>query len=113
MFKTFKIAPFIAATALLNIAPALAAPALAAPVSGQNVSIVSTADIDLSSAAGRAALDHRLVIAADEVCGTASDADLVGKNRARECRKEVLADARFATVEFANRRMPIRLAAAR
>ena len=108
MFNTFKIALFAAATTLLN-----AAPAFAEPVTGQNVSIVSTADLDLSSAAGRAALDHRLVIAADEVCGTPSDSDLVGKNRARECRKEVLADARSATAELASRQMPIHLAAAR
>jgi UrcA family protein len=108
MFKTFKIALFAAATALLNVVPAFAE-----PVTGQSVSIVSTAGLDLSSAAGRAALDHRLVIAADEVCGAPSDADLVGKNRARACREEVLAEARSASAELASSGSPIRIAAAR
>jgi UrcA family protein len=108
MFNTFKIALFAAATALLNVAPAFAE-----PVTGQNVSIVSTADLDLSNSAGRAELDHRLVIAADEVCGAPSDADLVGKNRARECRDEVLAQARSASAQLASREIPIRIAAAR
>jgi len=108
MFNTFKIALFAAATMLLN-----AAPAFAEPVTGQNVSIVSTAGLDLSSSAGRAKLDHRLVIAADEVCGAPSDADLAGKNRARECRDEVLAQARAAGAELASRQIPLRIAAAR
>ncbi len=108
MFKHFKIALFVAATGLLS-----AAPVVAEPLTGQNVSIVSAAGLDLSSASGRAALDHRLVIAADEVCGTPSDADLAGKNRARECREAVLAEARSASAELATRGSPIRIAAAR
>ena len=108
MFKHFKIALFVAATGLLS-----AAPAVAEPLTGQNVSIVSAAGLDLSSAAGRRVLDHRLVIAADEVCGTPSDADLAGKNRARECREAVLAEARSASAELATRDSPIRIAAAR
>jgi UrcA family protein len=108
MFRTFKIALFAAATAFLNVAPAFAE-----PVTGQSVSIVSTAGLDLSSAAGRATLDHRLVIAANEVCGTPSDADLVGKNRSRECREQVLAEARSAGAQLASREIPIRIAAAR
>ncbi len=108
MFKTFKITLFVAATGLLNVAPALAE-----PVTGQNVSIVSTAGLDLSSPAGRAQLDHRLIAAAYEVCGTPSDADIVGKNRAQECRDEVIADARSASAELASRASPVQLAAAR
>lgn len=65
----------------------------AAPVD-LNVSIVHIADLNLSNAAGRAQLDQRLVIAAHEVCGTASDADLAGQNDVRDCRHRVLADAR-------------------
>jgi UrcA family protein len=89
--QTLKIiaASFLAATAVIKAAPALAEPAPA-----QNVSIVRTADLDLSTSGGREALDHRLVIAASEVCGTASDVDLAGKNQVRECRRNVLAQAR-------------------
>ncbi len=54
---------------------------MAETAGGQNVSIVQTGDLDLSTSAGRSALDHRLVIAAREVCGTASDVDLAGKNQ--------------------------------
>jgi UrcA family protein len=53
------------------------------------------------------------VNAAYEVCGTPSDADLVGKNRARDCREQVLAEARSATAQLASRGTSIRIAAAR
>ena len=48
----------------------------------------------MSSDAGRRQLDLRLARAAREVCGTASDVDLEGKNEVRQCRDEVLAKAR-------------------
>ena len=85
----------IAATAFLITAAALkAAPALAEPVApAVNVSHVRTADLDLSSRNGQRVLDARLAHAAREVCGTASDADLVGKNDDRKCRADVLAKA--------------------
>ena len=91
MNKGFQIAlaSFAITTAVIKAAPALAEPAPA-----QNISIVRTADLDLSTDAGRRALDQRLAIAAREVCGTASDADLTGKNEARRCRANVLAEAR-------------------
>jgi UrcA family protein len=60
-----------------------------------NVSYVHTADLDLSSRAGQRALDVRLARAAREVCGTASDVDLEGKNQVRQCRDETLANARM------------------
>jgi len=109
MLKTFKItlSAFLATAALLKVAPALAEPAPA-----QNVTIVRTADLDLSSGAGRAALDHRLVTAAYEVCGTPSDADLAGKNQARACRSDVLTRARATTQQVASRGSPILIAAA-
>ena len=109
MIKTFKIAfgAFLVTAALLKTVPALAEPAVA-----PNVRIVQTADLDLSSPAGRVALDRRLIAAAAEVCGTPSDADLAGKNRARECRAEVLANARAATAQIASREAPA-LASAR
>ena len=110
MKQTLKI---MAISALATVAVIKAAPLLAEPVTGQNVTIVSTAGIDLSSAAGRSELDHRLINAAYEVCGTASDADLVGKNRASECRKDVLSEARAATARLGSAGSPIRIAAAR
>ena len=108
----------IAATAFLITAAAIkAAPALAEPVQpATNVSRVQTADLDLSSRSGQRALDARLAHAAREVCGTASDADLAGKNADRKCRADVLAKAndqrdhllavagRGASIEVANAR---------
>jgi UrcA family protein len=108
MFKTFKFALFIAATAIINYSPAFAA-----PIATPSVTVVSTAGLDLSSAVGRAELDHRLVVAAYEVCGTPSDVDLIGKNQARDCRADVLAKARAESRQLASRGSPIRIAAAR
>ena len=56
-------------------------------------SIVHTADLDLSRASGRQELDRRIVRAAREVCGDASNVDLEGKNAARQCRDETIAAA--------------------
>ena len=92
----------IAASALVTAVAIKAVPALAEPAP-QNVSIVQTADLDLSTKAGRDALDHRLVIAAYEVCGTASDVDLAGKNEVRACRADVLAKARTDSEQLASR----------
>jgi UrcA family protein len=84
----------IAAAAFLITAVAIkATPALADPAAPVNVSRVQTADLDLSTSAGQRALDIRLANAARDVCGTASDVDLQGKNEVRKCRIEVLAKA--------------------
>jgi len=80
---------------------------MAEPIQPQNISIVHTSDLDLSSRAGRAALDRRLVIAAFEVCGTASDIDLRGKNAVRACRAEILAKARADGQQLAGRGAPV------
>jgi len=40
---------------------------------------------DLATKAGQAALDRRLAFAVRDVCGSASDADLHGKNVVRRC----------------------------
>ena len=95
----------IIASALITTAAIKAVPAFAEPASGADVavSIVRTADLDLSSQAGRRALDARLAHAAREVCGTASDVDLEGKNKARACRAAVLADARSQGEQLAQR----------
>jgi len=108
MFKTIKFTLFAASAFIINVSPAFAE-----PIAGPSVSVVSTAGLDLSSAAGRAELDHRLVTAAFEVCGTPSDVDLVGKNQARACRADVLLKARAQSQQLASRGSAIRIAAAR
>lgn len=97
MKKPFLI---ILGSALATGAIIKAAPALAEPT--QAVSVVRTADLDLSTTAGREALDHRLVLAAYDVCGTASDVDLAGKNAVRACRTAVLAKARASGEQLAS-----------
>jgi UrcA family protein len=77
---------FLATLLAFTATPALAEP----PVTVST--IVQTADLDLSSQAGQRALDHRLTLAAKEVCGSASDVDLAGKNEVRRCRAETLAN---------------------
>lgn len=84
------------ASALITAGALRAAPALAeAPSSDVQtyVSYVKTADLDLSSERGQRTLDRRVAQAAREVCGTASDVDLVGQNKARECRETAVAKA--------------------
>jgi UrcA family protein len=103
----------IAVSAVATAAIIKAVPAFSEPLPAQNVSVVHTKDLDLSSEAGRAALDHRLVTAAFEVCGTASDADLAGRNQVRDCRADVLAKARAESEQLASRNGMIVVAAAR
>ena len=94
MKRSFYIA---LVSALLTGGLIKAAPAFAQDqVPGQAVvSLVRTADIDISTADGQRQLDRRLSIAAREVCGTASDADLAGKNDVRACRADTLAKAKL------------------
>jgi UrcA family protein len=110
MKQTLKIISVsaLAAAALIKAVPAFAEQALA-----QNIIIVHTNDLDLSSAKGRAALDHRLVNAAKLVCGTASDFDLAGNNAVRACRIDILARARATSEQLASREGPILLSAGR
>jgi UrcA family protein len=66
----------------------------ATPVLAEPITVTSTvqiADLDLSSAKGQRALDSRLVRAVKDVCGSASDVDVAGKNEVRRCRSETLA----------------------
>lgn len=102
MNKTLKIVltSFAITAGLIKGAPTMAEPAANASV---NVSYVHTADLDLSTTAGQRAFDHRLNIAAREVCGTASDVDLAGQNDVRKCRVDVLAKARATGAELAAR----------
>ena len=56
--------------------------------------VVQVRRFNLNSQEGRRRLDRQLAIAAWEVCGSASDVDIAGKNDVRRCRSEVLAKAR-------------------
>ena len=88
-----KALQIVAAAFLVTAVAIKATPALAEPAAPINVSRVQTSDLDLSTRAGQRALDARLAQAARDVCGTASDVDLKGKNEVRKCRGEVLAKA--------------------
>ena len=79
-------------------------------------SVVRTADLDLSNADGRLELQRRIVRAAYEVCGTASDVDLEGKNAVRQCRDETISQAAIQREQLfaaANAGSPIVVASAR
>lgn len=90
-----KAITIVLASAFITGAAIEAVPAFAETNSPEvAVSVVHTADLDLTSDSGKRQLDRRLSIAAREVCGTASDFDLEGKNEVRECRDLVLANAR-------------------
>lgn len=77
----------------LLILAALAAVSIGQPVSAQtapaNPSIaVAHKDLDLRTAAGTKALDRRIWRAVVQVCGTAPEFDLAGKNNVRQCRRD-------------------------
>ena len=94
----------IIASALITTAAIKAAPVLAEPVRADvNTSIVHTADLDLKTEAGQRTLDRRLVQAASDVCGVASDVDLVGQNKVRACRHAALSEARSQGRRLASR----------
>jgi UrcA family protein len=79
-------------------------------------SVVDTADLDLSSANGQRQLDLRIIQAAREVCGGVSDADLRGKNAARQCVASTIAAAaskREHLLAAARAGQPIRVASTR
>ena len=84
--------PFViaAVSAIITAGLIKAAPALAEPAQA-NVSVVQTADLDLASPDGQRALELRVARAAREVCGTASDVDLVGQNKVRQCFHDTIA----------------------
>lgn len=111
---TIILTSFAITASVIKAAPALAE--TTAPASAVNVSLVRTADLDLGSSAGQRKLDQRLANAAREVCGTASDADLEGKNDVRQCRDETIAKAkgqRDAVLAAAERGATIAVTASR
>ena len=89
---TIILTSFAITAGVIKAAPAFAETAQA-PTS-VNVSLVRTADLDLASSQGQRQLDQRLANVAREVCGTASDVDIEGKNEVRKCRDSTLAKAR-------------------
>jgi UrcA family protein len=96
MKSTLKI---ILTSALITAGALRATPALAEAPPGNfetRISYVQTADLDLSSKDGQRTLKVRIAQAAREVCGKPSDSDLVGQNRARDCRHDVVARASSA-----------------
>lgn len=100
MKKTLLI---ILGSALAAGAAIKAEPAFSQPhdvSAGANVSIVRTADLDLSTKAGQRQLERRLITASREVCGEASDSDLKGQNDVRRCREDVLSAARAKADEI-------------
>ena len=111
-----KAINIVIASALITATVIKAAPAFAEPATPDvNVSVVRTADLNLTDPAGQRALELRLVRAAQEVCGTASDVDLEGKNEVRACRNDVLARAHSQrdAILASNGSGEIRIAAAR
>ncbi|MBA3678230.1 MAG: UrcA family protein [Sphingosinicella sp.] len=77
---------------------------------------VDYSDLDLSNEAGRARLDHRIRIAIQQVCGTASDSDLEGKNEVRRCRaatRDRIANIRDIAIASAARPSPISIVSGR
>jgi len=84
---------------ILFAAATLAAAVTASPVFARpaNVEqrIVSYADLDLSSAAGRARLDRRILAAVRDLCGEAPSFDLARRRAARECIAETRANVRL------------------
>ena len=82
---------------LLTLAALAAVPSLPAIAQAPaRTEVVSFADLELDTPAGRATLARRIRHAADQVCGTASDFDLVGQNRLFRCRADAVAAAEQA-----------------
>ena len=76
--------------AAVTAQPAFAGQPAAAPA---GTVVVRTADLDLTSRSGVAALDRRIRTAVREACGASSDTDLQGRNADRKCRAETRASA--------------------
>ena len=80
--------------AAATLASALSAvPVFAKPIAPE-VRVVSYADLDVSTAAGQARLEHRIQAAVREVCGEAAGVDLTRRQAVRECIAETSANVR-------------------
>jgi UrcA family protein len=82
-------------------------PASAQTAAPSGVHVVSYADLNLASDAGRRQLDRRIGAAVRDACGAASDADLHGKNAVARCRSEAWGQAQAQrAVALASARLP-------
>lgn len=88
--KTLSILAALSASLAATLASAPAA--AQAPAAPERV-VVRYADLDLSSRAGIATLNRRVLTAVDETCGTLSDSDVHGKNLIVACRHRSFAEA--------------------
>src|SRR5688572_6651353 len=89
------------------------APAAAQDPAGARTIVIRTADLDLTSRAGIAALDRRIGAAVRTACGAASDVDVEGKNDVRQCRADTLAAVaaqRDEAIALAQRASQVQLA---
>jgi UrcA family protein len=94
----------------------LVTPAFAAAPAEQASERVQIADLDLSRASHRAALDGRIRQAVNTACGDASAIDLAGANAIRRCRVEARGLARVQVeraLASARRSAPTKIALGR
>lgn len=89
--KLIGLASAICLSGLVNPVPIFAQ---RAPASETYVSVVRAADLNLRTQDGQRELARRLAAAARNVCGTASEVDLLGKNKIRSCRNKALSEAK-------------------
>lgn len=89
-----KALTIVFASALITTGAIKAAPAFAQEPANEVNVLVRTADLNLATSQGQRKLERRLAQAARDVCGTASDVDIAGKNEVRKCRDETLEKAR-------------------
>jgi UrcA family protein len=85
--------PILFAAATLAAA-ITASPVFAKPITPE-VRVVAYADLDLSTAAGRNRLEHRIRNAVRDVCGDASGVDLARRQAVRDCLVETRAAVRL------------------
>jgi UrcA family protein len=88
-----QVRPFILAAAVA--AAGLSTLTAVGPAMASDSGVtVQHADLNLASAAGRAALDRRIDRAARQVCGTALTVELDLAAEINDCRSDVMAQAR-------------------
>lgn len=91
-------------------------PAFAQTATAPRTAVVQHSDLDLRTERGAKTLERRLWRAAVAVCGTASDADLAGKNDMRDCRRDTMAIASAeadTVIAGVAQAQPIRVASAK
>jgi UrcA family protein len=88
-----KILSIVAAFAASLAATLASAPAAAQLPAAPERVVVRYADLDLSSPAGLAALNRRVLTAVQAACGTPSDSDVHGKNLIIACRHQAFGEA--------------------